>query len=72
MKFNLTNKKLLTINLIIGLILIIITEPVFFFIHKGIFNDYEKALLEPIFFWAIALFVCSVILLFFSKRIFDL
>ncbi len=66
-----TNKILFSSSLATVLILIISTEPSFKFLHKGIFNNYEEMVLEPLFIFAVAFFISSIILLFFSGETFS-
>ena len=70
MEFNFTSKKLSKYSLITGLVLIFLTEPEFVSVHKGIFNDFESFLLEPIFIWSAFIFVSSIFLIFFSQEVF--
>jgi len=67
-----SNKKLLLASFGSGLILILITEPILSILHQGYFNNLEPDLLEPLFFTTVSYFTSSIILLFFSEKIFKL
>ena len=58
----------------IGLIslLIILTERAFYFLHQGFFNGYEKAFLEPMFTWLIAIAVATSLLYLIPSSKFNL
>jgi hypothetical protein len=66
------NKKLLFSSLLSGLFLLLITEPSFSFLHQGYFNRFESGFLEPLFFTLGSYLLSSIILLFFSNKIFKL
>lgn len=63
-------KYFLLYSLATIILLIAITEPSLKGFHKGLFNQFERSLLEPLFYWSIAISVSSLILLFFSKEVF--
>ena len=65
-------KYFLLYSLITITLLITITEPSLSGFHKGFFNQFERSLLAPIFYWSIAISVSSLILLLFSKEVFAL
>lgn len=67
-----TRRNLLLSSGLIIATLIILTERAFFFLHAGFFNNYEKALLEPIFVWLVAIFASTAILYFVQTRFFRL
>lgn len=66
------NKKLFSLSLLTGILLIVITDRSTKFIHQGVFSKYEESLLEPLFFLSLAIASSTFILLFFSDRIFSL
>ncbi len=63
---------LLISSFIAILLLIVVTDRTFFFLHAGMFNSYEKALLEPIFVWLIATFISTLSLFFVQAKVFSL
>jgi|AntRauTorckE6833_2_1112554.scaffolds.fasta_scaffold07595_7 hypothetical protein len=67
-----TPKKILIFSSIASFAILIMTEPVFDLINKGYFIDFEPVLLAPLFFTLLSYFTSSLILLFFSNKIFQL
>lgn len=53
-------------------LLLFLTEPATYKIHKGTFYGLEASVLEPLFFLIISVVVSTLILLFFSEKIFSL
>ena len=70
MKSLLSKKGLLSLTLITAATIIVLTEPSIYFINGGLFNQYESLLLEPLFYWSIAIALTVAVLILFSDAIF--
>jgi hypothetical protein len=71
MKNHITNKKLFVTMAVLSVLMILLTEPMFMWLHNGAFNSLEEAILEPIFYWALGICVSTVIFLFLDNGIFQ-
>ena len=67
-----TLKKIFFCSLFTSILLIFLTDPATYYIHKGILNSLESSILEPLFFFVSSLTLSSIILLFFNNQIFKL
>jgi O-antigen ligase len=51
------------------LLLLLLTEPIFSFLHHFAFKNLESSLLEPLFFGTLSVIAASVFILFFNQTI---
>jgi hypothetical protein len=65
-------KKLFWACFLTMLLILVITEPAFNFLNKGLFNDLENILFAPLFYMLFSYSVASIFLIFFSHRVFTM
>ncbi len=60
-------KSIVITVIVVDLIILIMTEPLFRAFHKSILVDYEESYLEPLFYGSL-IFLLSVLIFFFVSR----
>lgn len=65
-------KKLFWGCFLTTLLILVITEPAFNFLNKGLFRGLEDILFAPLFYMLFSYSVSSIFLLFFSHRVFTI
>jgi hypothetical protein len=48
-----------------------VTEPSFLWLHNGVFNHLEEAILEPVFYWSLGVGVSTITFLFLNDALFQ-
>ncbi len=67
----LTNKILFITAFMTSVLLVVFTERSFFWLHKGALNQYENALLQPLFYWFLGFTFCTTLFVFSSQLTFQ-
>ncbi len=71
MKNYISAKTLFLSMTALSALMILLTEPVFIWLHNGLFNNFEESILEPVFHWTLGIGVSALIFLFFNNNIFQ-
>jgi hypothetical protein len=66
-----TSKALFLLMLFVSMLLVVLTEPMFAWLHKGSLNMFEASMLEPIFYCVIGIGGSTIPFLFLSQNLFQ-
>lgn len=66
----LSNKSFFLGSITLSLLMIVFTEPIFKWLHHGIFSSLEESLLQPVFYLCIAICFSSLVLFTSNRSIF--